>query len=146
MGLSRTGCVAAHYWRKIAELNDSAVLDAFVVMPNHVHGLLGLDSKQTDDNASGGSRERSSEEDRTRMSQISPEAGSVSTMIRSYKSAVTKRVRGTLRTDFGWQRRFHDHIVRSEQAFNAIRQYIVDNPSQWRQDEHHPSQIEEKAF
>jgi REP element-mobilizing transposase RayT len=80
------------------------------------------------------------------MSQISPEAGSVSTMIRSYKSAVTKRVRGTLRTDFGWQRRFHDHIVRSEQAFNAIRQYIVDNPSQWRQDEHHPSQIEEKAF
>ena len=53
MGLSRTGCVAAHYWRKIATLNDHAVLDAFVVMPNHVHGLLGLDSKQTDENSSG---------------------------------------------------------------------------------------------
>ena len=42
MGLSRTGCVALHYWTKIAELNDHAVLDTFIVMANHVHGLLGL--------------------------------------------------------------------------------------------------------
>lgn len=42
VGLTPTGCVAAHYWQKIAELNERVVLDAFVVMPNHVHGLLGL--------------------------------------------------------------------------------------------------------
>lgn len=79
------------------------------------------------------------------MSQISPEAGSVSTIIRSYKSAVTKRVRGTLRTDFGWQSRFYDYIVRSEQAFRTIRQYIRSNPTRWKQDDHHPDQIEQKT-
>lgn len=158
MGLSRTGCVALLYWKKIADLNDHAVLDAFIVMPNHVHGLLGLVPEPNgNDSLEVGSlesneptsktnettkSESTNREIATHMSQISPDSGSVSAIIRSYKTAVTKRVRGSLRTDFGWQSRFHDHIVRTKQAFYDIRKYIRSNPVQWLQDQFHPSQEE----
>lgn len=156
VALTSTGCVAARYWQKIPELNERAVLDEFVVMPNHVHGLLGLkldrepgpkrmrESNATmkneallESNDASNAFEPSEDID-SRMSRISPEAGSVSVIIRSFKSAVTKRVRGSLRTDFGWQPRFDDHIVRNERALRDIRQYIATNPVRWKSDRHHP--------
>ncbi len=158
MGLSPTGCVALRYWENIAELNERAVLDAFIVMPNHIHGLLGLVPKpNVNDSQEVGSLESNDPTSKTNgsttsestnretsahMSRISPDAGSVSAIVRSYKTAVTKRVRGTLRTDFGWQSRFHDHIVRTRQAFDNIRQYIQSNPARWLQDQFHPSKAE----
>lgn len=159
MGLAPAGCVAARYWQKIAELNDRVVLDAFVVMPNHVHGLLGLMPRQNvDASPEGGSSDPNESASRSTtnrprasntakdldeyMSRISPEAGSVSVIVRSYKTAVTKRVRGTILTDFGWQSRFDDHIVRSEPAFYHIRRYIQNNPARWERDRNHPKQME----
>lgn len=152
VGLTATGCVTAQYWQKIAELNERAVLDAFVVMPNHVHGLLGLlptpeaslDSNDASSKISHSSPEKeafSRSDVDQHMSSISPEAGSVSTILRSYKSAVTKRVRSSIRTDFGWQSRFDDHIVRSRQAFHHIRRYIQNNPARWERDRNHPARV-----
>lgn len=130
VGLTAAGCVASRFWEKIAVLNERAVLDAYIVMPNHIHGILGLlpqrKEASLDSNDASAPSEATAEEsaDPTideHMSSISPAAGSVSTIVRSYKSAVTKRVRGSIRTDFGWQRRFDDHIIRSEKAFYQIR-------------------------
>lgn len=66
------------------------------------------------------------------MQKIAPKAGSISTIIRSYKSATTKHARNIDAT-FGWQSLFHDHIIRSSKAFNNIQQYI-NNPKNWDAD------------
>jgi REP element-mobilizing transposase RayT len=67
------------------------------------------------------------------MSEISPKANSLSAIIRSYKSAVTKHA-NRLGYDNGWQPRFYDHIIKSGRAFNNIRNYIINNPKNWKSD------------
>ncbi|WP_353562827.1 transposase [Longimonas sp.] len=141
MGLSAAGCVAHQFWTTIPDHFDHVRLDAFVVMPNHVHGLLGImstpnDSVETlDSNVStGGDNEPVDDSVSRHMSRISPDPGSVPTIIRSYKSACTKRIRRAGAPDFAWQSRYHDRIVRSEREFHAIRQYITNNPAQWTHD------------
>ena len=54
-------------------------------------------------------------------------------MVGSYKAAVTRHAR-RLGFEFGWQTRFHDHIIRNEQSFNNISNYIINNPVNWTQD------------
>jgi len=67
------------------------------------------------------------------MSGISPKPDSISTIIRSYKSAVTKHAR-RLGYEFMWQTRFHDHIIRNEESFQQISEYIKNNPQNWKND------------
>lgn len=67
------------------------------------------------------------------MAFISPKSGSVSTIIRSYKSVVSKHARLT-HADFNWQTRFHDHIIRDAQSFEIIQNYIANNPLNWESD------------
>ena len=67
------------------------------------------------------------------MASISPKPGSLSTIIRSYKSAVTKLVHPTI-SYFQWQSRFHDHIIRNDDEYQRIAQYIENNPAVWHED------------
>lgn len=55
-----------------------------------------------------------------------------------YKSICTKRIRRTGTTDFAWQPRFYDRIVRNDREFDAIRAYVRANPARWADDVHHP--------
>ena len=70
------------------------------------------------------------------MAKISPKPGSISTIIRSYKSVVSKNAR-KIHADFGWQTRFHDHIIRDSKSFENIQNYIQNNPSNWGKDKFH---------
>lgn len=70
------------------------------------------------------------------MAKISPKPGSISTIIRSYKSVVSKNAR-KIHADFGWQSRFHDHIIRNTTSFNNIQNYITENPLNWGKDKFH---------
>jgi len=67
------------------------------------------------------------------MAKISPKSGSVSFIIGSYKSAVSKHAH-RLGYDFGWQERFYDHIIRNNKSFNRITKYIINNPQNWEND------------
>ena len=67
------------------------------------------------------------------MADISPKSNSVSTIIRSYKSAVTKHA-NRLGLENGWQPRFHDHIIRNDVEYQRIANYINNNPAQWQED------------
>jgi hypothetical protein len=67
------------------------------------------------------------------MSNISPKSNSISTIVRSYKSAVTKHAH-RLGFDFAWQTRFHDHIIRNGESFEKISNYIINNPVNWQED------------
>jgi hypothetical protein len=68
------------------------------------------------------------------MSSIAPKAGSLSAIIRSYKSAVRYWGNRNNFPIFAWQTRFHDRIIRNERELNAIRVYIENNPANWDKD------------
>ncbi|MFN3315796.1 MAG: transposase, partial [Raineya sp.] len=139
----------------------------FVVMPNHIHGILILNNPvetlhatsltyttpennalhATPENdalpvvvealrATPLQQQKKPSEKNEQMSKISPKPNSISTIIRSYKSAVTKHA-NRLGLDFGWQSRFYDHIIRDEKAFENISNYIINNPLNWKKDKFH---------
>jgi REP element-mobilizing transposase RayT len=113
MQLSRVGQYAASCWLAQPEHFANVDLDAWVMMPNHLHGILVIDS------------------DREPSSTVT-----LGAILNTYKGAVTRMVRrlpgcAELRV---WQGRYHDHIIRDEGRLNTIRQYVMDNPARWQED------------
>ena len=94
-------------------------MDDFVIMPNHMHGILHL---------------LASPEEFPRLRRFGNAVpGSLSTIIGSYKAEVTKRVNElqNARRESVWQRNFYEHVIRSSKALHAIRAYIRNNPRCW---------------
>jgi putative transposase len=130
--LNTLGCVAESCWRDIPKHFPNVVLDEFVVMPNHVHGLIFIS-----DDSFVGTRHAVSLPD-TREAFSAPVPGSLSTIVRSYKSAVTNQINRIRKiTEPVWQGRFYDHIVRTETSLNRLREYILQNPARWEHDKHY---------
>ena len=102
------------------------MLDAFIVMPNHIHGII----------IRRGTARRAPTVERFGK----PVAGSLPTLVRAYKSAVTQGINTLRRTpgDSVWQENYYEHIVRSEAELNRIREYIATNPMRWGSDRYNP--------
>jgi len=132
MVLNEIGQLAHLYWMDIPNHFSFIELGNFVVMPNHVHWILIINKITTPmgDGAIGIETPTNKSE---HMANISPKRGCISTIIRSYKSAVTKNAR-FIQTDFAWQPRFHDHIIRNDTEFAEITNYIGNNPKNWNND------------
>jgi putative transposase len=144
MKLSTMGAIVQGFWYEIPKFSPHVQLGAFVVMPDHLHGILILTDrppiKKTTDNV-GLRRDvgtwqchvPTSRRAHNFYSHITPKPGSVSTIIGSYKSACTKHIRRAFpEIDFRWQERFYDHIIRNEKSFHRISQYILNNPKNWK--------------
>ena len=119
---------------RVTDVFPDAELGSEVVMPNHVHLILWLHPSSL--------AEPSAELDRdARVRQgLQPlTTGSISSIVNHFKGAVTKAARQAGYSDFAWQHRFHDHIIRDEQSLIAIRNYIAQNPERWAEDCFHPS-------
>ncbi|MCW9708538.1 transposase [Fodinibius salsisoli] len=123
--LNEYGKIAEEEWRKTEKLRNNVRLDEFIVMPNHVHGIIEL-FKPSSDTARRVTTERFGK----------PVRGSLPTIVRSYKSAVTKQINelNEQRGDKVWQKNYYDHIVRNHEELNRIRKYIKDNPKNWEHD------------
>lgn len=106
--LSTYGHLVDEAVRDIPRHYPTVAVDAYTVMPNHVHILLHI---HADENG-----------------RAMP-APTISTIIQQTKGIVTKRVGFSL-----WQRSYHDHVVRNRQDYDAIWEYIADNPRRWRED------------
>jgi REP element-mobilizing transposase RayT len=138
MQLSPVGAVADVLWYEIKNHAPNIELDTFVVMPNHIHGILIL-NRDTVETLHATSvhatslRQQLPTQKNEFMVSISPKPDSVSTIIRSYKSAVTKHAR-RMGFIFEWQTRFHDHIIRDSKSFETIQSYISENPLKWDDD------------
>ena len=140
MQLNELGLLAQKYWFEIPQHFPFVELGNFVIMPNHTHGILIID--KSFDNAvetlhcnvsTIANTNRNNADKNEQMAKISPEPGSVSTIIRSFKSVVSKNAR-LIHADFGWQTRFFDHIIRNTQSFDTIQNYIANNPLNWEKD------------
>ena len=130
MILSNVGVLADVFWYEIKNHAKNVELGEFVVMPNHIHGILILNPNDVETLHATSLRQPSNNE---LMGAISPKSNSVSTIIRSYKSAVTKHA-NRLGFDFAWQSRFYDRIIRDQEAFVTIANYILNNPAKWTED------------
>jgi putative transposase len=126
--------IAAQCWREIPDHHVGVDLDEFAIMPNHVHGIVVI--RENVETFHG-----TSLQGKPKMSEISPKAGSLSVIIRSYKSAVTRLAGLNGFKEFAWQPRFYDHIIRDEPSLNKIRQYIFDNPAKWELDKDNPANL-----
>jgi len=120
MALNAYGKVAGQYLQTIPEHFAFVKVDQYIVMPNHVHVIIVIFDHNEKYSPEGFQR---------------PVGGSVSTIIRSYKSIVTREI-NRLRQTRGkiWQSRFHDHIIRNEGSLNKIREYVKYNPALWEKD------------
>lgn len=145
MQVSPAGAIAHVLWLEIKNHAKNIGLGEFVVMPNHVHGVLVLDGNDGMDgdgmDVNGGGRDVACRDvacnvptvKNERMAAISPKSNSISSIIRSYKSVVTKYC-NQLELPFAWQSRFYDHVIRDDESFHRISNYINNNPANWNAD------------
>jgi REP element-mobilizing transposase RayT len=128
--LSNLGHVAEECWAAIPAHFIHVEVDAFCVMPNHFHGILVMTDRR-------GTTCRVPTVERFQK----PVAGSLPTIIRSFKSAVTRRIREMQRgSDFVvWQRNYYERVIRGEFELKKVRGYIADNPLRWAADANNPA-------
>ena len=134
MHYSPIGSIAHVLWNEIEYHEKNGVqLGEMVVMPDHLHGIIIVPDTPVEIPPVGtlhATSLQSADHSSSNHSDISPKPGSVSTIVRSYKSAVSKYAH-RLGFDFAWQPRFHDRIIRDEREFENITKYIRNNPRDW---------------
>jgi len=166
MRLNDAGQIAAEEWERTPTIRAEIELDAWVVMPNHVHGIIvinnanavvvGADGRPPLPDPTGrpplpdptghpplpDPTGRPPLPDPTGRPPLQPQRApkSLGAFVAGYKSVVTKRI-NEIRAMPGvpvWQRNYHEHILRNEDELHRIRQYIANNPLKWALDEENP--------
>ena len=131
MELNQLGRIVHEEWLKTAEIRPEVELGEFVVMPNHFHAIIGLNGKRgTDDLALQSGMEGVCD---TPLQSPSKTIGAI---VRGFKSSVTKQIRLTGIANDIWQRNYYEHIIRNEDSYRQISNYILHNPGNWLEDEH----------
>ncbi|PEN11456.1 transposase [Longibacter salinarum] len=146
MELNSVGRIVAEEWQRSEEIRDEMTLDAFIVMPDHLHGIVWMDS--ADDDASSptppthgrasvlkkkttGEKDEHKESEKER--QLHRPARSLGSFVAGFKCAATRRINRHRDTPGAsvWKRNYHDRIIRSARHLRMARQYIRDNPARW---------------
>ena len=133
MVLNQYGMVVADEWQKSSVIRQEIELDAWVVMPNHFHGIVIINNPV---GANGRSPLLQRDGSPPRM-----KPKSLSTLMAGFKSITTKKInilRDAPETKL-WQRNYYEHIIRNQDAMDKIRRYIVNNPISWSIDQLHPN-------
>ena len=144
MVLNQFGRIVSEEWVKTGQIRDEIQLDQWVIMPNHFHGIVWI--RRGDDtivDCRGTARRAPTVEQFGK-----PVAGSLPTIVRAFKSAVTKQI-NQLRDTPGmklWQRNYWEHIIHNDDELNRIRQYIMDNPARWEMDRDNPEAFRQPAI
>ncbi len=162
--LSQIGEMVQRCWLDLPNHFPNVTLDKYQTMPNHVHGIVVLwadrgrdlippNRRRTgnqipagiwDENFKGNPNVFPGRDVQLNVptvdsrTRLSPLKGSLSVIVRTFKAAVTTWARRNGHEYFGWQPRFHDHIIRDKEDLERIRAYIRENPANWMTDEENP--------
>jgi putative transposase len=133
--LNPFGRIAASEWRRIGRHRPGVALDVWVIMPNHLHGVVTVSGNRTppEDIALLAWRESHRRFPYPRGIRRGRNCGTLGAIVGSYKSATSRRInllRGAPGT-IVWQRGYYEHIVAGSEALERIRQYITNNPARW---------------
>jgi REP element-mobilizing transposase RayT len=148
MALNELGKIVAESWQWLERQYEYVVLDEWVVMPNHLHGIvvitdcrggsrtcgMGRGDLHTGGTGRGGSRTAPTGSDQ-------PKRKPLGRLIGAFKTVSTKQVNEIHNTPGAklWQRNYYEHIIRNENELNRIRAYIAQNPAKWEFDRENPS-------
>lgn len=150
MKLNHNGQIVRDAWFDLKNHYRHVELGAFVIMPNHVHGIIIL----IDDISRGGSpiiRETTSS-DKTNVGELPLPKGKthpyvkpkprhgLPEIVRAFKSFSARRINRLRKTDGipVWQRNYYEHIIRNEREMDNIHRYIESNPARWNDDDENP--------
>ncbi len=125
MKLSEIGIIANKYWLEIPIHFPFVKLDSFVIMPNHIHGIIIIDKP----NSNGSDAQNFA----PLPNKFGPQSKNLASIVRGYKIGVTKDAK-TIDSKWAWQPRFYDHIIRNNKSFERIKKYILENPQIWKED------------
>jgi REP element-mobilizing transposase RayT len=134
--LNEFGLVTKNCWEDIPKHFPIIELDYFIIMPNHLHGIIIINDPGRDVACNV-----STENKINQFSKISPKPNSLSVIIRSFKSAVAKNIHESGYLSFQWQPRFYDHIIHNGKELYNIRKYIEQNPLKWDIEKNNPENI-----
>lgn len=128
MNLSPIGEIIDQEWEKTAILREAVELDEYAIMPNHLHGIIMI---------------KPLVETPQRGVSVSEDMKAVTlgTIISQFKSACTRRIQAVCKSNFAWQSRFYDHIIRDDIDLRRIRKYIQENPRKWELDKYYCRQV-----
>ncbi|MBU0649420.1 transposase [Patescibacteria group bacterium] len=130
------GIIARKYWQEIPRHFAQVELDEYIIMPNHVHGIIKIRRDEALPRLYKGMPYSGSH---VQMSKISPKQGSLAVIIGSYKSAVAKYIHQLQDSKkFQWQSRYYDAIIWDERSLQNIYEYIKNNPINWQYDRNNP--------
>ena len=152
MVLDDSGAMVETIWNELPNRFSNIDLDAFIIMPNHIHGiivsvgapLVGAHPGNGAHQGNGNHPENGNHGSTTNgaTTRVAPTLGDV---VGAFKSLVTvKYIRGVKQSGWTrfdgklWQRNYYEHIIRNENELNRIRQYIMNNPSRWDLDRENP--------
>ena len=151
MCLSPIGTIANVLWHELKNHFNNIELDAFVVMPNHIHGIIAINNNVNNGDNIATTHDmvatHAVETTHALSLQSQPQSaktigqrrfqhqgsGTLSSIVGSYKSAVSRHAH-RLGYDFVWQSRFYDRIIRNNDALTRVQTYIANNPLNWTED------------
>ncbi len=122
MIMSELGKCADKCLQEITEHFPFVVLEEYVVMPNHIHGIVIIDKPPPPPPPPPQSKNK-----------FGPQSQNLGSIIRGFKIGVTNEAK-QIQPDFKWQARYHDHIIRIEKTYQRIKDYIMTNPLNWEKD------------
>ena len=123
MLLNEMGQIVKEEILKTSEIHEKVLIDSWVIMPNHIHLIIII--SQVKDVATP----------RRGVVTESPKhwkPGTLGVLINQLKGACTRRIRSDLDPDFAWQARYYDHIIRTDNDLENLREYIQLNPVNWQ--------------
>ena len=133
--LSDLGRIIQDEWLRSAEIRKEITLDEFIVMPNHLHGIVLI--------ADVAHCRAALPSDKTKPPSRVRRPRSLSTLISGFKAYSTKCINEHRQTPGQrlWQPSFHEHIIRNDKELAQLREYIVNNPLKWHLDRENPERL-----
>jgi REP element-mobilizing transposase RayT len=170
MQFSPIGKIVAEEGQKTAQIRSYIELDEWVIMPNHLHGIIIIKNQPTpplvetprwgvsfhpEETFQGETfQEETFQEETfhpeetfqrnvstTRTGKSRLKPKSLGSILGQIKTACTKRIWEAGFDDFNWQDRFYDHIIRDDESLHYIREYILNNPLKWELDKNNPANL-----
>jgi len=106
--LTKIGKIVENEMNKISKIYNNILIDEYIIMPNHIHVIIEIENGRT---------------------QFAP---TISQIIKQYKGSITKQIKNNI-----WQKSFYEHIIRNEKEYLNIKQYIINNPYNWKKDKYY---------
>jgi len=132
MVLNAEGVIVEECWMAIPEHFPNAVLHEHVVMQNHVHGIVELKRDIVGaENLIGAENFLPLQANRNEFQKMTPR--SIGSIVKGFKIGVTKRTKYVFQISI-WQRNYYEHIIRNDESYQKISNYIINNPKNWKDD------------